>query len=223
MAVAYAICLAPPGVENIWIRERKQRLMEYLNSVPSFYTGNPGLPWFALRVRSRYEGLVATILRNKGFEGFLPTYICKRRWSDRVKEMELPLFPGYVFCRFNPLDRLPILTTPGLISIVGIARNPVPIEEAEIAALQAVMTADLPRKPWPYLQVGQRVRIEYGALCGLEGILLEFRKRNRIALSVTLLQRSVAVEIESTWVSSLSHTDGSMRLARQSFSPRIQA
>jgi transcription antitermination factor NusG len=121
--------------------------------------------------------------------------------------LELPLYPGYLFCRFNPQNRLPILTTPGLISIVGVAKDPTPIEEAEITALRTLLSTDLPRQPWPYLQIGQHVRIEYGALYGLEGILLEFRGRHRIVLSVTLLQRSVAVEIESAWVTTFHYSN----------------
>jgi transcriptional antiterminator NusG len=163
-------------------------------------THNTGLPWFALQVRSRYESVAATFLHGKGYEWFLPTYWSRRQWSDRIKKIELPLFPGYLFCRFNPQDRFPILTIPAVISIVGIAKNPTPVDETEIASLRAVVNSGIPHQPWPYLQVGQRVRIEYGALYGLEGILLHFKGLNRIVVSVTLLQRSVAVEIDSAWV-----------------------
>jgi len=159
-----------------------------------------GFPWFALQVRSRYERNVATFLDGKGYEWFLPSYRSRRRWSDRVKELELPLFPGYLFCRFDPQERLPILKTPGMISIVGTAKVPTAVDETEIAALRALVASGLPRQPWPYLQIGQRVRIEHGALSGLEGILLQQKGCNRLVLSVTLLQRSVAAEIDSSWV-----------------------
>ena len=158
------------------------------------------LPWFALQVRTRFEKNVASFLSGKGYEWFLPTYPSRRRWSDRVKELDLPLFPGYLFCRFNPLERLPILKTPGLISIVGTAGTPTSVDASEIAALRTLVDSDLPRQPWPFLKVGQRVRIECGALAGLEGILLQVKGRDRIILSVSLLQRSVAAEIESSWV-----------------------
>jgi len=161
------------------------------------------LPWFALHVRTRYEKNVASVLAGKGYEWFLPTYISRRRWSDRTKELELPLFPGYLFCRFNPLERLPILKTPGMISIVGTAKMPIPVDAGEIMALRALVNSDLPRHPWPFLKVGQRVRIEFGALAGLEGILLQVKGRDRIVLSVSLLQRSVAAEIDSSWVTPL--------------------
>jgi transcription antitermination factor NusG len=159
-----------------------------------------GLPWFALRVRSRYENVVAAFLEGKGFEPFLPTYWCSRRWSDRIKRIELPLFAGYLFCRFDPHDRLPILETPGLISIVGIGKNPVPVEEVEIAAVRTLVGSGLPHQPWPYVAIGQRVRIEHGALKGLEGILQSFKGCQRIVVSVSLLQRSVAAEVDSAWV-----------------------
>ena len=161
-------------------------------------------PWFAVQTRSRYENLVATLLRGKGFESFLPIYKSRRRWSDRIKELELPLFPGYLFCRFNPLDRFPILVTPGVMQVVGVGKNPIPVDDLEIAALEAAIRSGLPRQPWPFLQIGQKVRIECKPLCGLEGILVEFKGRHRLVLSVTLLQRSVAVEVDDTWIRPIS-------------------
>lgn len=156
-------------------------------------------PWFALQTRYRSENLVATQLRGKGYEPFLPVCKSRRRWSDRVKELELPLFPGYLFCRFNPLDRLPILVTPGVLQIVGTGKTPIPIDDAEISAIQITIQSGVARQPWPFPQVGQRVRVEYGPLQGLEGVLLSFKGSHRLVLSVTLLQRSVAVEIDESW------------------------
>src|SRR5467141_3515293 len=92
-------------------------------------------PWFALQVRSRYENIVTAHLSGKGYEWFLPLYKCRHRWSDRFIEIDQPLFPGYVFCRLNPLDRLPILMTPGVFLVVGIGKTPVPIEESEMEAI----------------------------------------------------------------------------------------
>jgi transcription antitermination factor NusG len=160
--------------------------------------------WFALQTRSRYEHFAAAHLRSKGYELFLPVYTCRRRWSDRIKEVELPLFPGYVFCKFDLLNRLPILVTPGVIQVVGNGKNPLPIDDAEVAALQAVVQSELPRQPWPFLQVGQKVRIAYGPLCGFEGILVNVKGNHRLVLSVGLLRRSVAVEVDSAWVSPIS-------------------
>jgi len=158
------------------------------------------LPWFALRVKARAEKVVSVLTRQKGFEEFLPLYQCRRRWSDRFKSVELPLFPGYVFCRFDPEFRLPLLTIPGVAGIVGIGKAPAPIDSTEIATIQAAVGAGLLTEPYPFLEVGQRVRLAEGPLAGLEGFLVEVRKQQRIAVSVSLLKRSVAVEIERNWV-----------------------
>lgn len=163
-------------------------------------TGNVINSWYALRVRSRFENTVATHLQARGYESFLPLYKCRHQWSDRFREIELPLFSGYVFCRFNPLNRLPILTIPGVVHVVGVGRNLVAIDESEIAAIKTAVNSGLPRQPWPFLQIGQKVRIECGPLCGVEGILLSFRGHQRLVLSVTLLQRSVAVQVDAAWV-----------------------
>lgn len=151
--------------------------------------------WYAIRVRSRFENSVATLLQGKGYESFLPFYNVRRRWSDRFKVTKLPLFPGYLFCRFNPSDRLPVLTVPGIVHIIGAGNIPLPVDEAEIAAIQAAVQSGLPRQPWPVLQAGDRVKVVGGPLAGIEGILLNFKGQKRLVLSVTLLQRSVAVEI----------------------------
>ncbi|MDQ2899809.1 MAG: NusG-like protein [Acidobacteriota bacterium] len=163
----------------------------------SEHSSQPGLfPWFALRIRSRFEKTSATILRSKGFEEFSPSYRSKRTWSDRVKELDLPLFPGYMFCRFNPLDRFPILSTPGVVAIVGIGKIPRPVEDHEIEQVQAILESGIPAQPWPFLEIGQKVRISEGSLTGLEGFLVNFKNSFRLVVSVTLLQRSVAVEID---------------------------
>ena len=123
-----------------------------------------GSPWFALRVKPNHEKSVATILREKRFEEFLPLFRSRRHWSDRVKAVDLPLFPGYLFCRLNlKLDnRMPLLTTPGLLYIVGSGRTPEPIDESEILAIQSVSLSGLPYAPWPSLVMGQKVRLEAG-------------------------------------------------------------
>jgi transcriptional antiterminator NusG len=161
-------------------------------------------PWFALKVQACREKLVATLLRHKGFTEFLPLYRARHRWSDRSKEIELALFPGYLFCRFDPLHRLPILTTPGVTSILGVGKTPVPVDASEVAAIQAMVSSGLQVGPWPFLQVGERVRIEEGPLRGVEGILVNVNRRNKLVASVTLLQRSVAVEVDRLSVTPLS-------------------
>lgn len=160
----------------------------------------PGHHWFALLVKPHHEKTTAWALKAKGFEGFSPLHRRLRRWSDRLQELDAPLFPRYIFCRFGQQERLRVLMTPGVVSIVGIGKNPAPVEDSEIAALQAIMKSGLPAQPWPFLRVGQLVGIEAGPLKDLEGILLDFKSRQRLIVSVTLLQRSVAVEIERLWV-----------------------
>src|SRR5262249_42828796 len=152
--------------------------------------------WFALSTRSQREKMVATLLHNKGYEQFLPLYRCRHRWSDRMKAMDKPLFAGYVFCRFNMEKRLPILTTPGVRHIAGIGKTPLPVEDDEIRDLQRVVESGLQAQPWPFLQVGEKLRIEEGALQGVEGILIGIKKPHRLIVSITLLQRSVAVELD---------------------------
>ncbi len=161
-------------------------------------------PWYAVHVQARYEQAVASSLRNRGYRDFLPVYSCMRRWSDRVKKMELPLFPGYLFCRLDVNYRLPILTTPGVISIVGVGKLPHPVEEDEINALQIVAGSGLLLEPWPFLKTGERVRIDDGPLRNVEGILSEIGDRGQLVVSITLLQRSVAVTIDRSWVRPIS-------------------
>src|SRR5262245_7651292 len=114
-----------------------------------------GTLWYALHVRTRFEKVVARNLTGKGFEECLPIYRRTINWSDRKKVIELPLFPGYVFCRFNPQNRLPILTVPGVNAIVGIGKTLMPVEEREINAIRAVLASNSHFEPWPFLQVGQ--------------------------------------------------------------------
>jgi transcription antitermination factor NusG len=158
------------------------------------------LPWYALQVRTRYEKQVAAALLVKGYEGFLPMFRKKSRWSDRIKEVELPLFPGYLFCRFDINKRLPILITNGVMRVVGAGKTLHPIDECEISAILTVVASGLQAEPFPYLEIGQRVRIEHGSLSGVEGILIGAKRPAKLILSVTLLQRSVAVEIDERWV-----------------------
>jgi transcription antitermination factor NusG len=161
-------------------------------------------PWYAIHAQSRFENIAATVLRDKGFEVFLPVYRAKRQWSDRVKQLNLPLFPGYLFCRFDAAELLPIVTTPGVLRIVGIGKNPVAVSDQEIEAVQAVVDSGLMAMPWPDLSIGSPVLIEHGPLAGVEGIVLEVNKKYRLIVSVPLLQRAIAVEIEREWIRPLA-------------------
>src|SRR5216684_2776282 len=164
---------------------------------------NKQWPWFAILARTGREKNATLLLENAGYECYLPVSKFTRRWSDRVKEVEVPLFPGYLFCRMNANNRLPVLMTPGVIQIVGVGKTPIPVEEQEIAAIQRVGKSGLPTMPWPYLEVGHAVRIEDGPLRGMTGIVVKIKSGLKLVLSVSLLQRSVAVEVDRSWVSSV--------------------
>jgi transcription antitermination factor NusG len=158
------------------------------------------LPWFALQVRSNHEQVAALHLRSRGYEEFSPSYKVERQWSDRKKTADQSLFPGYVFCRLNARDRLPVLTVPGVVGIVGFADGPMSIPEEEVARVRAMLNSGLVVMPWPFLKVGETVLIERGPLAGIEGILQEVKGKCRIVVSISLLQRSVSSEIERAWV-----------------------
>jgi len=167
------------------------------------------LSWYAIQVRSKLGSVASTTLRGKGYEEFLPLYRSRRRWSDRIKELDLPLFPGYLFCRFDVSDRLmPILTTPGVIGIIGAGKTPVSVDDEEIEAVRAILRSGLAARPWPFLRVGSKVYMEAGPLVGVEGIITNTDKVYRLIVSVRLLQRSVAVEIDRAWARPISDRMG---------------
>jgi transcription antitermination factor NusG len=155
------------------------------------------LPWYAVHVRGQHEKRVAEALTGKGYECLLPSYRERRKWSDRTKVLDLPLFPGYVFSRFDVDMRLPILTIPGVIGIVGVGKTPEPLDPLEIEQIRKVASVGHPAQPWPFLKVGQRVRITAGALTGVEGILAQRRGETRVVLSVSLLQKAISVQVDS--------------------------
>jgi transcription antitermination factor NusG len=152
--------------------------------------------WYAVRTAAGREKAVSAQLQGKGFEEFLPLYKSRRQWSDRKKELDFPLFPGYLFCRFDFSNRLPILITPGVKLVVGYGKIPAPVTEAEIDSLRRAVASGAEARPWPYLSIGQRVRVREGSLAGVEGILIQVKNSWRIVLSVELLRRSVAVELD---------------------------
>ncbi|MEQ1949280.1 MAG: transcription termination/antitermination NusG family protein [Bryobacteraceae bacterium] len=157
-------------------------------------------PWFVLKVRTRSEALVVNHLRGRAYETFLPTYQEARQYSDRIKKVESPLFPGYVFCRLEPNNRLPILKTNGVEYILGANNVPEEVPVREICALQKLMVAGVDARPHPFLRRGQKVKIGCGAFAGVEGLIVQERGVDRFVLSIAMLQRSVAVEMDRTWV-----------------------
>lgn len=157
-------------------------------------------PWFALVVRNRWEKCAAQCLACKGYECLLPISRQRHRWSDRWKELDVALFPGYLFCRFDPTLRVPVLSVPGVLSIVGTKAGLTPVRCDEIATMKAVGLAGVPAQPWPFMETGRVVNLNQGPLRGLGGIVLECKERSKLIISVTLLMRSIAVEIDRSWI-----------------------
>ena len=149
-------------------------------------------PWYAIYVKPRHEKTIAGILSNKGYEQFVPLF----RRGQRKKQRDVPLFPSYVFCRFNPEDRLPVLTIPGVFFIVGMARRPIAVDEGEIRAIQAITKSGCYVEPCAFVRTGDWVRIDEGPLRGVEGILEYSDHSDTLIVSVMLLQRSVRVRID---------------------------
>jgi transcription antitermination factor NusG len=157
---------------------------------------NQGL-WYALQVRAFFENVSERILAGKGYETFLPTYIGQ---VGRSKNRELPLFPGYMFCRLLSDASGLIVTTPGVVRVVGAGGNPIPVTDQEIEDIRMVMHSGLPQQPWRALAQGKRVRIESGPMRTLEGVLVSCRDSRKLVVTVALLQRSVAVELDATTI-----------------------
>lgn len=153
-------------------------------------------PWYGIRTRSNQEKVVAAGLEGKGYKPYVPLYVLHRHRADVLVKSEHPLFPGYIFCRFDAKKRLPVLMTSGVVSVVGCGREPVAIPDQEIEAVRAVLRSGLPAEVCPYLPEGQRIRVMNGSLEGVEGILVKRKNQSRVVVSVTMLQRSLSVEID---------------------------
>jgi transcription antitermination factor NusG len=161
--------------------------------------------WFALQTKPRNEKKVSYVLRQKGYECLAPTYRQKRKWSDRTVEIDLPLFPMYVFCRLGPSVLGRAISTSGVVKIVGFNGKPAEISVEEIDALQLLMQSNLLREPWKYLSHGTQVQVETGPLAGVQGIIYaDDDNKQRLIISVTLLQRSVAIQLDSDTIISVA-------------------
>lgn len=160
--------------------------------------------WYAVCTRHQHEKTAAKILEYKEFEVFLPVYKARRRWQDRVKEISVPLFPGYLFVKAGCEGCLPILTTPGVSSIVSCGGQPATIPFSEIESIRRIVQSTLRVEPHPFLQCGDRVRVKYGPIAGVEGILLRKKNVARLVLSVEMLGKSAAVEVDATHVERVS-------------------
>jgi transcriptional antiterminator NusG len=153
--------------------------------------------WYALLCRSRHEKLVATALSNTGIANLLPTVSEVHYWSDRHKLVDTPLFPGYVFVQIAKATgaQLRVLKTSGVVRFVGNRQGPLAIPEQEISDVQTVLKQKVHCSPYPFLRLGQRVRICGGALDGIEGVLVGRDSDSKLVISIELIQRSLAVSV----------------------------
>lgn len=163
----------------------------------------PSVHWYAVSVRSRHEKLVTRHLEHQGLNHFLPVYRSVRRWKDRRKELDMALFPGYVFVNLNLRDRLRVLRAPGAVQFVTFQGQPAAIPDSEIRALESGLSAGLRLQPHPYLYQGARVRLKRGPLVGAEGIMIRRKDRFRLVLSIDLIMRSVVFEVDEADVEPL--------------------
>lgn len=153
--------------------------------------------WFALQVAPRREKRVASILEYKGHEAFLPTYQVRRNWSDRVKTLDQPMFPGYVFCRVQKTGTGLVLATPGVIRVVSFGGKPCPIANEEIDSLQRLGRSGGDVMPYPYTQIGQKVRIAQGPFSGVVGVVVQVRNQRRLVVAVETIFKAVSIAIDA--------------------------
>ncbi len=159
--------------------------------------------WYAVCTRANHEKCAATQLEQRSIEHFLPLYESVRKWKDRRKLLEFPLFPGYLFVRIRLQERLRVLLTPGVVRLVGFDNRPAALPDAEIEALRSVLVQGVHSEPHPYLSVGRKVRIKRGALAGMEGVLIRKKGRVRLVLSIDLIRRSAMIEVDSADVGAI--------------------
>lgn len=154
--------------------------------------------WYAVQTRARHERVVMQRFQDKGLTAFLPVVTEKRRWSDRWKEVELPLFSCYVFVKIMATneDRLRVLCTDSVFDFVGATRQGTPIPDEQIEAVQTIVNERMNWETFPFLKIGQRVRIRSGSLTGVEGILVSRNGKRSVVVSVDAIQRSLAVRVE---------------------------
>lgn len=152
--------------------------------------------WFAVTVKPQHEQTAEKGLAAKGFETYLPLYLAVRKWSDRTKTLQLPLFPGYVFCRFGRTDHTTVLRTPGVRTIVSFDGEPAPVPVSELDAVRQMLASGSLVEPWPFLEAGQRIRIASGPLSGMEGTLVETPESCRLVVNIEMFRRACAVRVD---------------------------
>ena len=153
--------------------------------------------WHAIFTRHQHEKSVASSLSSKGYEVYLPLYLSPRRWQDRTKQLWLPLFPGYVFIREGMDRQFQIVTTPGVIQVVGWGGRPAIVPQHQLNAVRRIIESCHSVEPRPYFKCGDRVRVKTGPLMGLEGILERKKGISHLVVSMEMLGRSAAVEIDA--------------------------
>ncbi len=153
--------------------------------------------WYAAYTCANHEKRVALELQARAVEHFLPLYSCTRRWKDRKVQLEMPLFPGYVFTRLALRDRLRVLDIPSVVRLVGFGGPPVALPDKEIETMRSALASELCAEPHPYLAVGHRVRVVRGPLAGLVGIIVRKKKHLRLLISLHVIMRSIAVEMDA--------------------------
>jgi transcription antitermination factor NusG len=165
---------------------------------PGLRVPAPAPEWYAVSVRPRHEKKILSLMHNRRIRCFVPVYRSVRRWKDRRKELDLVLFPGYVFVQLDLLHRLDVLTTPGVLRFVAFQGRPMPVNESEVRAIASSLDAGLSVQPHPFLTRGRRVRVVRGPLAGIEGSLTRRKEKFRLVLSVDLIMKSMAVEIDES-------------------------
>lgn len=153
--------------------------------------------WYAVWTRSRHEQVVRSQLEERRVTAFLPTLTRWSRWKDRRKQIVVPLFPGYVFARFEPPQRLAVLKTPGVVSIVSFNGEPAPVPDHEIDAIRRLVSSTLPYDPCPMIRTGAMVEVIHGPLKGVVGRLTRKGSQARLVLSVDLIGRAVSVQVDA--------------------------
>jgi transcription antitermination factor NusG len=187
-----------------------------------FESSSDSLKWYAAYTNSNYEKCVAAQLERRSVEHFLPQYESVRRRKDRRVKLQLPLFPGYVFVRFNLRDRLRVLQVPGVARLVGFNGLPCPVPNSDIEALQFCLARNVSLQPHSYVQVGRRVRIGTGPLEGMEGIVIRRKNRLRFIISLSLIHGSAAVTVDASELHVLNiERNYSLNQWRQSIQPEV--
>jgi transcription antitermination factor NusG len=152
--------------------------------------------WYAVYTYPRHEKAVTEQLESKAVEAFLPTFVTESRWKDRRVRIKTPVFPGYVFTRINLCERSKVFTVPGVIRMLSFNGTPAPIEDSEIEAVRLCLERGTIVEPYPFLEVGDRVRVRSGVLEGLEGLISRCKNERRLIVPISLINQSVAVEID---------------------------